>query len=243
MALPAKRIPKSVAHLDVEMVAAALIRHDANIRNAARALDVPSGDLRKLVLVDQRLADAALEAVELRLDDAEANLCEALRCGDPRRRDAVSMFILRQVRRWRGGEDPGALRWTTFSTRSIRLASPPSVTSAIGSTSGSGTISSSTRTSSAVSVVAGRSSQATGGRKHRTARLAGATIRLATMRGALSGKRRRGRRWGSRAEPFAYGERSRRVRVADVAVWHGSSSSSALASFRSSVSKPSVNQP
>ena len=99
MALPAKRIPESVAHLDVEIVAAALIRHDANIGNAARALGVPSGDLRKLVLVDQRLADAALEAVELRLDDAEANLSEALRCGDPRRRDAVSMFMLRNMQR------------------------------------------------------------------------------------------------------------------------------------------------
>ena len=43
MALPAKRIPESVAHLDVEIVAAALIRHDANVRNAARALDVPIG--------------------------------------------------------------------------------------------------------------------------------------------------------------------------------------------------------
>ena len=99
MALPAKRIPESVAHLDIEIVAAALIRHDANIRNAARALGVPSGDLRKLVLVDQRLADAALEAVELRLDDAEANLSEALHCGDPRRRDAVSMFMLRNMQR------------------------------------------------------------------------------------------------------------------------------------------------
>ena len=99
MALPAKRIPKSIAHLDVEIVAAALIRNDANVRNAARALGVPSGDLRKLVLVDQRLADAALEAVELRLDDAEANLSEALRCGDPRRRDSVSMFMLRNVQR------------------------------------------------------------------------------------------------------------------------------------------------
>ena len=58
-----------------------------------------SGDLRKLVLVDQRLADAALEAVELRLDDAEANLCEALHCDDPRRRDAVSMFMLRNTQR------------------------------------------------------------------------------------------------------------------------------------------------
>ena len=99
MALPAKRIPETVAHLDIEIVSVALIRHDANIGNAARALGVPSGDLRKLVLVDQRLADAALEAVELRLDGAEANLCEALRCGDPRRRDAVSMFMLRNTQR------------------------------------------------------------------------------------------------------------------------------------------------
>ena len=90
---------QSVAHLDVEIVSAALICHDANIGSAARALGVPSGDLRKLVLVDQRLADAALEAVELRLDDAEANLHEALHCGDPRRRDAASTFMLRNVQR------------------------------------------------------------------------------------------------------------------------------------------------
>ena len=99
MALPARRIPESVAHLDVEVVAAALIRNDANVRNTARALDVPSGDLRRLVLADQRLAEAALEAVELRLDDAEANLHEALHCDDPRRRDAVSMFLLRNTQR------------------------------------------------------------------------------------------------------------------------------------------------
>jgi hypothetical protein len=55
--------------------------------------------LRKLVLLDQRLADAAIQAVELRLDDAEANLSKALRCGDPRRRDAVSMFMLRNTQR------------------------------------------------------------------------------------------------------------------------------------------------
>ena len=78
MALPAEPVPESVAHLDVEIVTAALIRNYVNVRNAARALGVPSGDLRKLVLIDQRLADAALEAVELRLDDAEANLREAL---------------------------------------------------------------------------------------------------------------------------------------------------------------------
>src|SRR6516225_5381082 len=99
MALPPRRIPESVAQLDVEIIAAALIRNDANIRNTARALGVPPGDLRKLVLLDQRLADAALEAVELRLDDAEANLYEALHCDDPRRRDVVSMFLLRNTQR------------------------------------------------------------------------------------------------------------------------------------------------
>jgi hypothetical protein len=45
-------------------VVAALICNDANVPNTARALGVPTGDLRELVLVDQRLADAALEAVE-----------------------------------------------------------------------------------------------------------------------------------------------------------------------------------
>ena len=43
MALPARRVPESVAHLEVELIAAALISHDANIRNAARELDVPRG--------------------------------------------------------------------------------------------------------------------------------------------------------------------------------------------------------
>jgi hypothetical protein len=99
MPLPARRIPESVAHLDVELVAAALIRNAANVRNAARALGVPSSDLRKLVLIDERLSDAALEAIELKLDVAESNLCEALHSEDPRRRDAVSMFMLRNVGR------------------------------------------------------------------------------------------------------------------------------------------------
>jgi hypothetical protein len=87
------------AHLAVEIVAAALIRNEANVRNTTRALGVPSGDLRKLVLVDQRLADAAVKAVELRLDDAEAKLCEALHCDDSRRRDAISMLMLCNTQR------------------------------------------------------------------------------------------------------------------------------------------------
>jgi hypothetical protein len=99
MPLPARRIPESVAHLDFEAVAAALIRHDANVSVVARGFGVPSWDLRKLVLMDSRLAAAGCEAVELRLDAAEANLHQALRSEDPRRRDAVSMFLLRNTQR------------------------------------------------------------------------------------------------------------------------------------------------
>ena len=51
------------------------------------------------MLIDQRLADAALEAIELRLDDCEANLHEGLHSDDPRRRDAISMFFLRNTQR------------------------------------------------------------------------------------------------------------------------------------------------
>ena len=75
------------------------IRNLCRWHRRARALGVPSGDLRKLVLVDQRLSDAVLEAVELRLDDCEANLHQAWHSDDPRRRDAVSMFMLRNTQR------------------------------------------------------------------------------------------------------------------------------------------------
>jgi hypothetical protein len=92
-------LPATVAHLDVDAVADVLINHHANIRNAARALNVPSGDLRKWVLLDERLSAAAVEAIELKLDVAEANLHDALGSEDPRRRDAVSMFFLRHMRR------------------------------------------------------------------------------------------------------------------------------------------------
>jgi hypothetical protein len=92
-------LPATVAHLDVDAVADVLINHHANIRNAARALNVPSGDLRKWVLLDERLSATAVEAIELKLDVAEANLHEALGSEDPRRRDAVSMFFLRHMQR------------------------------------------------------------------------------------------------------------------------------------------------
>ena len=54
------------------------------VPQAARELNVPSADLRKLVLLDQRLSDASTEAVELDLDASEANLREGLRSDDPK---------------------------------------------------------------------------------------------------------------------------------------------------------------
>ena len=76
MSLPARRVPESVADLDIEIVAAALIRNDANIRNTASALGVPPGDLRKLVLIDERLADAALEDALIDLGDRRSAALE-----------------------------------------------------------------------------------------------------------------------------------------------------------------------
>ena len=61
-----------------------------------------------------------------------------------------------------------------------------------------------------------RSSRGRIGRRFRTARRERVFIGPVTPNGVLSGKRRRGRRWGSRAEP-SRSEKSRRVRGADVA--------------------------
>ena len=64
--------------------------------------------------------------------------------------------------------------------------------------------------------VVSRSSRGRIGRKRRTARRERAFIGPVTPNGVLNGKRRRGRRWGSRTESFR-SEGSRRVRGAGVA--------------------------
>ena len=81
MVLPAKRIPGSVAHLDVEIVAAALIRNDANIRQCGARARRSEQRFAQIGVGRSAPGGPALEAVELRLDDAEANLSQALHCG------------------------------------------------------------------------------------------------------------------------------------------------------------------
>ena len=115
MASVATRIPDSVAHLDLATVAEVLVKHGANVRNAAAELGVPTSDLRQLTLVNQALINAAYEAEELRLDRAEAVVDEALKSDDSRRKDAAAYFILRNSSRAK------RRGWITSSSASVEL--------------------------------------------------------------------------------------------------------------------------
>jgi hypothetical protein len=115
MAAVATRIPDSVAHLDIGVVAETLVKHGANVRSAAAELGIPPHDLRRLTLLNQALIEAAYEAEELRLDRAEAAVDEALKSDDSRRKDAAAYFILRNsARAKRRG-------WITSSSASVDL--------------------------------------------------------------------------------------------------------------------------
>jgi hypothetical protein len=108
-------VPYSVTHLDADVVVEVLSRHGVNVSEAAVELGVASADLRRLLWARPQLVDAAAEIEERRLDLAEKNIYEALRSDDPRRRDAASMFTLRNsARAKRRG-------WITTSSASVDL--------------------------------------------------------------------------------------------------------------------------
>jgi hypothetical protein len=91
----AKPIPESCAHLDLEAVGLELIRTGGNVKAAARALGVPTHDLRLLTYAVPELMDAALEATEKALDEAEAMVREAIRAPDTRRAIKTAGLYLR----------------------------------------------------------------------------------------------------------------------------------------------------
>jgi hypothetical protein len=95
------KVPENVAHLDPDVVVETLGRHAVNVSEAAVELGVGSADLRRLLRARPQLADAAVGIEERRLDLAEKNIYEALRSDDPRRRDAASMFTIRNSARAR----------------------------------------------------------------------------------------------------------------------------------------------
>jgi hypothetical protein len=110
------KVPNSVAHLDPDVVVEVLSRHAINVSDAAGELGVASADLRRLLWARPQLTDAAAEIEERRLDLAEKNIYEALRSDDPRRRDAASMFTIRNSHRAR------KRGWITTSTSAAELS-------------------------------------------------------------------------------------------------------------------------
>jgi hypothetical protein len=109
-------VPDSVKHLDADVVVETLSRHGANVSEAADELGVTSADLRRLLWANPQLTDAAVEMEERRLDLAEKNIYEALTSDDSRRRDAASMFTIRNSHRAR------KRGWITSSTSAAELS-------------------------------------------------------------------------------------------------------------------------
>ena len=93
-----------------------LAKGSINGGEAASELGVGSADLRRLLWANPKLTDAAVEIEERRLDLAERNIFEALRSDDPRRRDAASMFTIRNSHRAR------KRGWITTSTSAAELS-------------------------------------------------------------------------------------------------------------------------
>jgi hypothetical protein len=117
MTLPsALKVPDSVGHIDPDVVVEVLSRHSINVSDAAAELGVASADLRKLLWAKPHLSDAAVEIEEQRLDLAEKNIYEALRSDDAHRRDAASMFTIRNSHRAR------RRGWITTSTMAAELS-------------------------------------------------------------------------------------------------------------------------
>ena len=109
-------IPHTVTDLDADVVVEVLSRHGVNVSEAADELGVASADLRRLLWARPQLVDAAAEIEEQRLDLAEKNIYEALRSDDSRRRDAASMFTIRNSHRAR------KRGWITTSTSAAELS-------------------------------------------------------------------------------------------------------------------------
>jgi hypothetical protein len=88
-------IPASCAGLDLDAAARELIRTQGNVKAAATSLGVPPHDLRLMTLSMPRLIQAALEAEEQALDEAEAAVRATLKSPDKARALAAAGHILR----------------------------------------------------------------------------------------------------------------------------------------------------
>jgi hypothetical protein len=98
-----RALPASCRELDLATVEAEFVKHRCNVAAAARALGVPSSDLRRLVSWGP-LAAAAGEQVEQAIDEAEAVLRAGLKSPDltMRLKAASTLLKLSPVARRRG---------------------------------------------------------------------------------------------------------------------------------------------
>jgi hypothetical protein len=81
--------------IDPDEARRALLEAKGSIGKAARALDVPSADLRKFVVDNPTLRAAALEATERDLDKAETILLDGMDSGDKLKRLEAAALVLK----------------------------------------------------------------------------------------------------------------------------------------------------
>jgi hypothetical protein len=81
--------------IDPVEAARALIEAKGSVGLAARALAVPSAELRKFVTENPKLRAEALEAAERDLDKAEQILLDGMDSGDKLKRLEAAMLILK----------------------------------------------------------------------------------------------------------------------------------------------------
>jgi hypothetical protein len=81
--------------IDPDAARRALLEAAGSIGKAARALDVPSADLRKFVSDNPTLRAAALEATERDLDKAEKIILDGMDSGDKLKRLEAAVLVLK----------------------------------------------------------------------------------------------------------------------------------------------------
>jgi hypothetical protein len=98
------QVPESCKGLDLAALEQALIEKHASITAAARALQVPPHDLRRLVWATPALMETVYDQLEQTIDEAQAIVFEGLRHEDLSKRLAAAIFFLRHsaVARRRG---------------------------------------------------------------------------------------------------------------------------------------------
>jgi hypothetical protein len=84
-----------MTHFDTNQASRALKEAGGSVGKAARALEVPSADLRKFVSANPKLREEALEATERDLDKAESIILDGLDSRDKLKRLEAAVQVLK----------------------------------------------------------------------------------------------------------------------------------------------------